>query len=240
MVSVAEPSTASRRRLPLSDRSHGGFPLRPRVEAAFPSCLCGSGRRIARRAQVAQQGRSSRSRRDWGRRACGRCRYLSRCSRSCSSVSLLPISTSDGKDGGEPAPVYAVAHRALIAVDPRARTAARGIGDEAAEPGHLVGVDIQDAVDGIQRRAAPLGAAIKTGKHNGLLAPATNGRNWPSLRIVGKLFDRPVVHLRRAGGQHVCGQALAGKWFRHVGQRLRLCRHLSGHGAGRIGLFRDG
>ena len=131
-----------------------------------------------------------------------------------------------------------MADGALLAIDALALAAALDRG-QSAGPHHLIGIHIQNLVDRIDGWTAPLGTAVKAGEDDGLLVH----REGDELAVAAKFAEglhRPGVCLRRARGQHVHGQALAGKRRGKIGQRLRFGRHFAGNGAGRIGALGNG
>src|ERR1700739_2405145 len=65
--------------------------------------------------------------------------------------------------------IDAVAHGALTLIDHFAGTTSLA-GNQPAGPGHLSFVDVDDAVNGIDRGTTPFSAAIEAGKDDRLLA----------------------------------------------------------------------
>ena len=78
--------------------------------------------------------------------------------RSRRACGASPMSTSDGA-GRRALAILAVAGRALAVVERRVV-----VRDQLDDPRHLVRVDVEQRALGIERRAAPFGAAVDAGK----------------------------------------------------------------------------
>ena len=89
--------------------------------------------------------------------------------------------------------------------------------DQLDDPRHLIGVDVEQRRVGIERRAAPLRAAVESRKHDRALE---RRRREEALLILLETREHVRVRLGRARRQHVFGQALARE--RHRQRRIRL------------------
>ena len=117
--------------------------------------------------------------------------------------------------------IGAVADRAILLIGGGAqRGGCLGL-DQAAGPGHVIGVDIDHAGFRIGRGPAPFRAAVKAGHHHGLLARA-HGRERPVAAEGLELLQGPVMRRRRAVGQAAFVQMLAGIGRRYLYDRLGL------------------
>ena len=96
--------------------------------------------------------------------------------------------------------------------------------------GQVVRVHVEQAGLRIERGAAPLRAAVEAGKDDRLLAGTRTARTGRRCGTCANCSTRPLVRLRRAGGQHVLASAAAARTAPAcVGQRLRLGRDFAGH-----------
>ena len=80
-----------------------------------------------------------------------------------------PMSTSDGICGGVPVQIVAVAGRRSAAGRAARPLPAAGVRRQAAGPREVVGVDVEQPGRRIERRAAPLRAAVEAGEDDRLL-----------------------------------------------------------------------
>ena len=103
--------------------------------------------------------------------------------------------------------VVAVAGGAVAQVDGFAGAAPGVVERQRAEPRHLVGVHVEQAARGVERRSAPFGAAVETGVDSRVDAHAERLER-PVAAQLRELLARPAVGLRRARGEGVRGQPL--------------------------------
>ena len=132
----------------------------------------------------------------------------------------------------------AVTDGALIQVE-RLGSVLRGVFGERAGPGHIVGIDVENAGLGIGGRAAPLRAAIESGKDDRIFADA-EGDELAFAAKAAEFFERPLMGFGRAVAQKILGQKLPREGRRLRGQALLLRGDFSGNIAGRIVAAVDG
>ena len=140
-------------------------------------------------------------------------------------------------------PVHAVALHAVQAVDaapgPRRRSLLVGwYLDHRADPRHAVPVDVHDAGVGVDRRPAPLAAAVEAGEDDGALA--ARGDELPVAAHPPQAVEHVTVRLGRDVGHLVLGHPLPGERGRPHRQGLGGPGDLAGNVRGRERPFLDG
>src|SRR4051812_32478507 len=100
-----------------------------------------------------------------------------------------------------------MADRALALINSFACCLIAGVLRQFNRPGHLVGIDVQDAGLWIIGRPSPLRAAIKAGENDSVFI-RTQGNELAVAAKRPKLLERPLVRLWSAIGQHVLRQTL--------------------------------
>ena len=89
---------------------------------------------------------------------------------------------------------------AIVLVKPRPQTVHRRSVGQAAGPGHVIGVEIEDAALRIGGLTTPFRAAVKAGKDDGLL-PELQRAERAAMLERAELLQRPLMRLAAAGGQ---------------------------------------
>src|SRR4051812_31400681 len=102
----------------------------------------------------------------------------------------------------------------MLSVEPGGRAGSFPWRSEAASPGNIVAVDIDDRGAAIDRWAAPFGAAVEAGEDDRLPVECKRGE-WPVAAHAGKGPECEGGGFRRSTGQHLAGQTLA-----RIGRRL--------------------
>src|ERR1700748_1978710 len=97
----------------------------------------------------------------------------------------------------------------IVLIKPRAQANRGGIALQSARPGHIIGVEIKNAMFDIGGLTTPFRAAVIAGKHHRLLADAQR-RERATVMERAKLLQRPLMRLRRAVGEEALTQPLAG------------------------------
>src|SRR5438105_7479940 len=93
-------------------------------------------------------------------------------------------------------------NRALALINAFATQRITDVLGEFDRPCHLIGIDVENSRVSIKGGTAPLRAAVKTGKDNGVLSRAQRDE-LPFAAIASKLLQRPLVPFRSTVGEHV-------------------------------------
>ena len=136
-------------------------------------------------------------------------------------------------------PVVAMADGALIQIERAPTRPLAGVFRQGAGPRHVVGVDVKHCGFRVHGGTAPFRAAVKAGKYHGWLSHAQRNK-LPCTAELRELFDRPLMGLGSAVGQHVCGETLARERRRLGGKRLGGCGLLPRHRARWVAAVVDG
>src|SRR5277367_403678 len=118
---------------------------------------------------------------------------------------------NEGRIGGRrSAQILAMACQATGLIDRSARILLVVTGNEHPGPGDVIGVDVENAFDGIDCRSAPLGTAVESRKHYGW---STDGERQEQAVATecAELLQSPSMRRRRAFRQQLLAQALAGE-----------------------------
>src|SRR4029453_5580599 len=127
-----------------------------------------------------------------------------------------------------------MADAALTQVESASAGCVRTVG-QGAGPGDVVRIDVDDCGARIDCRAAPLRAAIETGKHK-VFGAKGQGKKRTAVAKFLEIFECPGVRFGRALGEHVFREALAREGNGAGRQRLFFGSDFAGNVAGWVGV----
>src|SRR2546430_12163315 len=110
-------------------------------------------------------------------------------------------------------------HTALAQVQPFATWFRASILRQSSCPCDIIGIDIENSGFRVESRSTPFCATVESGEHHGILADTKRNK----LSLVTKLsevFQRPLMSLDGAAGQHVFRENLTRKGRRSGRKRL--------------------
>ena len=100
-------------------------------------------------------------------------------------------------------------------------------------PCEIVGIDVENSGFWVESRSAPFGATVESWEHHGILSDA-KGNKLSLVTKFPKVFQRPLMRLSSAAGQHILGKNLARKGSGSGRQRLFGGSDFAGYRARRI------